>query len=611
MTLSPGEKERLYHFASKEVGTCQDGRFRHEIIVSNVEHRLEVCGLKNLAEYLDLIQTSKEEHDHFLSAVTIHTTSWFREMPHYERLKSELDFSLSKRTSEPFTICSIACSTGQEVYSFALLLEQMRTTRANFEYEIQGIDIDPICIARAQKAIYPVQEINSIPKQYRDNLMVGSGKTNGLFTLTHAIRKRTRFETASLLALPVNLPKFDRVICRNVLIYFSQEDVKKIVQNLSLLLKPDGVLVLGHSEAINAKEHNLESLGNASYGRKNPHPKSVNKSSKERILIVDDCLVTQKILGKQLDTYNCEFAKSAYEATEILRKSSFDLITLDINMPGLNGAAWLQTQRAKGLRTPVVVITGAKDINRSEVLGALENGAQDFIDKTSIGRNTLTRHVKGLLMAFSRSKSPQEKQSRQNYNEIKFFNPNVILIGASTGGTEALVTLLSHMPKECPPIIIVQHISPDFSKLFAQRLAEVSGLQWEEPICGKLLKRGSLYLASGDYHIGIRKSSSGLIITTSDEAPYHHHRPSVDHLFSSAAKTTARFFGILLTGMGDDGAKGLLEMKKNGAITFCQDEQSSVIFGMPKEAIALGAATIVGNLGEIRVAIDKALSLGR
>ena len=118
-------------------------------------------------------------------------------------------------------------------------------------------------------------------------------------------------------------------------------------------------------------------------------------------------------------------------------------------------------------------------------------------------------------------------------------------------------------------------------------------------------------MAAGDYHIGIRQGTSGLTIFTSDAPPENRHRPSVDFLFQSAARTHARLFGILLTGMGDDGAKGLLAMKEHGAITLCQDENSSVVFGMPKEAIALGAATAVANVGEMRVIMDRALSLQR
>jgi chemotaxis response regulator CheB/chemotaxis methyl-accepting protein methylase len=609
--LSEHDKELLFDIAEKTIGTCQRGRFRHEVIVSNVERCIFNCGASSLQDYLQKIKYDTTEYDKFISAITIHTTSWFREMPHYERLQREIEAHLSERRSAPFRICSAACSTGQEVYSFALILEQFRSINPFFEYELIGIDIDPVSIRTAQIGVYPIAEAQSIPQQFRHAIMVGSGKTEGFFTLTKAIRDRCRFFTSSILTIPKFDILFDRVVCRNVLIYFSPDEVKKIIPQLIAMLNPQGELLLGHSEAIDPREYKLVPLGNASYQRKTHFRTNPSGRSSEKILIVEDCLITQKVLAKHLEDFTCEFAKTTAEATEILKRKEIDLITLDLHMPDMNGLSWLQLQRRSGLRTPIIVLTGAKDITSDEVLGALEHGAQDFIDKASIEKQSLAIRIKGFIAAFNGVKKTLLPNRGSGSTDVTLFKPDVILIGASTGGPETLAKLLKHMPAESPPIIVVQHLSPDFAPAFANRIAENCGLTWDEPLSGKNLKRGHVYIASGDYHIGIRQGTNGLTIYTSDAPPENRHRPSVDFLFNSAAKVKARIFAILLTGMGDDGARGLLALKQQGALTFCQDEQSSIVFGMPKEAIALGAATVVGNVGDIRVQIDRALSLRR
>ncbi len=377
------------------------------------------------------------------------------------------------------------------------------------------------------------------------------------------------------------------------------------------MLNAQGELLLGHSEAIDPREYKLVPLGNASYQRKINFKTNATSRASEKILIVEDCLITQKVLAKHLEEFSCEFAKTTAEATEILKRKEIDLITLDLHMPDMNGLSWLQLQRRNGLRTPIIVLTGSKDITSDEVLGALEHGAQDFIDKSSIEKQSLAIRIKGFIAAFNGIKKTLLPNRGAGSPDVTLFKPDVILIGASTGGPETLAKLLRHMPAESPPILIVQHLSPDFAPAFATRIAETCGLTWDEPVSGKSLKRGHIYIASGDYHIGIRQGTNGLTIYTSDAAPENRHRPSVDFLFHSASKVKAKIFAILLTGMGDDGARGLLALKQQGALTFCQDEQSSVVFGMPKEAIALGASTIVGNVGDIRVQIDRALSLRR
>lgn len=184
----------------------------------------------------------------------------------------------------------------------------------------------------------------------------------------------------------------------------------------------------------------------------------------------------------------------------------------------------------------------------------------------------------------------------------------VIVIGASTGGPDALTELLRFMPADSPPVVVVQHIAPALAANFAERLARNSRLKLGEIKSGAVLRSGTIYLALDSHHIGIRKGLSGPILFLDDSPPVGDHRPSVDYLFNSAAKylSGVRIFAILLTGMGRDGAQGLKNLLDHGAFTAVQDQDSCVVYGMPKEAVRLGAAVLVGPVQEIRQWLEYA-----
>lgn len=187
------------------------------------------------------------------------------------------------------------------------------------------------------------------------------------------------------------------------------------------------------------------------------------------------------------------------------------------------------------------------------------------------------------------------------------FTPEVLAFGASTGGTEELARLLSQLPARCPPVLVVQHISPNFSRDFALRLSQVSGLKLGQMQAGEDLREGMIYVPLRDYHIGVRRFGGLLKLVIGDGPAVNRHKPSVDVLFNSLADARVRTFAAILTGMGRDGADGLLRLRTSGAITWAQDERSSAVFGMPKEAIKINAATHVGNPTQIRHHLDNIL----
>lgn len=605
------EREIIYSRAERITGTSQKGRYRKDILLNNVEKRMHEIGIKNVTEYLQFAESDENEQEFLVSALTIHTTSWFRELPHYNTLEKMIRENIDEFLARPLTIYCAASSTGEEVYSFGLMCHLIKDTHPEFEYKILGHDLDPISIQKAQKAIYSAEGVQSIPQKCRKLLLVGSGKTQGFFTIDKEIRKRCEFGVANLREKQNGVVSFDIVVCRNALIYFEPSVMNSIVANLLRLLKPGGVFVVGTSDFVEADKHQLKDLGKSIYVIEGKNAFE-GKNSQPKILVVDDSQTIQNSLTKLLskEGFRAEAVGSAVEATEYLKRDKVSLITLDLHMPGMDGQTWLSQQRTAGLTTPVVIISGADPSEAKAVLNALGSGAQDYFEKESLMNNP-RRVVEGLRAIVETYHSKRDKKPKnvpevfQPKLKVRPKRPNVILIGSSTGGTEALIRFLDKMPSDCPPIVIVQHINLSYSKPFHERLCRVSGLLMQEATNGTVLKPGTIYMAHTDNHIEISEKGEDVRIKTSHMAAINGVRPAVDCLFRSGTFLGNRACAILLTGMGRDGAQGMLELRKKGAVTLAQDEESCVVFGMPKAAIQLGAAMVVGNLGELRVELKS------
>jgi len=250
----------------------------------------------------------------------------------------------------------------------------------------------------------------------------------------------------------------------------------------------------------------------------------------------------------------------------------------------------------------VVILSDSDPKDAEIVFGALENGAQDYIMKSYLNSNKdlFLERIQGLIRSKKGAKAVSGLRSK-NLMDLKRINPEVILIGASTGGPEALCRVLNEVgSKDSVPIVVVQHINHSFARPFAQRLASVAKLEIHEPKNGELLQRGRIYLAYDHYHIGLLRTEQGLTLKISQDEPVHGHRPAVDYLFSSAAKAKARSVAFLLTGMGRDGAQGMVELFQTGLChNVTQNEESCVVYGMPKEALMRGASHQQGSTEEI------------
>jgi two-component system chemotaxis response regulator CheB len=343
-------------------------------------------------------------------------------------------------------------------------------------------------------------------------------------------------------------------------------------------------------------------------------------SGKIRVLILDDSAVMRQLLRGGLEADAAlevvGVAPNPDVARDKIRALRPDVLTLDVEMPGMNGLTFLE-QLMRESPMPVVMVSSFTESGCSTTLRALELGAVDFVTKPAADvRDHLSEWAqlvadKVRAAGVSRPRrslhrplpSPRKPSPRGVTIGDSGTGAAIVAIGASTGGPEAVQELLSTMPPDCPPILIVQHMPPRFTRAFADRLNNLCEPHIKEAEDGDRVQRGQVLIAPGDYHMRLARGGSGNLVRLSQDPPVNRHRPSVDVLFQSCAEVGGRMVGVILTGMGEDGAHGLLAMREVGAHTIAQDEATSVIYGMPRAAADLGAATIVLPLERIAEAL--------
>lgn len=339
---------------------------------------------------------------------------------------------------------------------------------------------------------------------------------------------------------------------------------------------------------------------------------------KIKVLCVDDSAlirsVMTEIINSQSDMTVVGTAADPLVARDLIKVTNPDVLTLDVEMPRMDGLEFLE--KLMRLRPmPVVMVSSLTERGSEIALRALELGAIDFVTKPRLGvRDGLlnyTELIAGKIRtaasarllpsrqaaaARSASDAPQESLLRSPLLSTE----KLIIIGASTGGTEAIREVLQPLPPDSPAVLIAQHMPAGFTRSFAQRLDGLCRINVKEAEHGERVLPGYAYIAPGGFHLSLGRSGANYVAHLDQEPPVNRHRPSIDVLFDSAAKYAGKnAIGIILTGMGKDGAEGLLRMKRAGAHTLAQDEASCVVFGMPREAIALGAVDDVSPLSEV------------
>lgn len=327
----------------------------------------------------------------------------------------------------------------------------------------------------------------------------------------------------------------------------------------------------------------------------------MNKAnSPVRVLVVDDSAVMRQLLTTLLsEDPEIEVVGSApdpHVAREKIKQLNPDVVTLDVEMPRMDGLTFLR--KIMTLRpTPVVMVSTLTQAGAEVTLEALEIGAVDFVAKPSGDISSLQAQFAAELQtkvkAAARTKvgmrhAPPPKVERPARTRTS--NEKIVVVGASTGGVEALKVLLMGLPADCPPVLITQHMPPRFTAAFAERLNRECPMTVSEAKQDDVIEPGHVYIAPGSHHLQLGRRNSRNICILNDGPPVSGHRPSVDVLFRSAAQSAAAIAAaVILTGMGKDGAEGMLELRKAGVQTLGQDEQSSLIYGMPRAAFERGA----------------------
>jgi two-component system chemotaxis response regulator CheB len=337
------------------------------------------------------------------------------------------------------------------------------------------------------------------------------------------------------------------------------------------------------------------------------------------VLIVDDSALIRtlmsEIINAESDMHVVGVAVDPYVAREKIKELNPDVVTLDVELPRMNGLEFLE--RLMRLRpTPVVMVSSLTGAGAATTLRALELGAVDFVLKPNIDVKEgvlelaadLTEKIRAAAVArVRRYVDPHPIKSLSADAVLPLTTPpagraddTIIVIGASTGGTEALKDVLERIPRTAPPILVAQHMPPGFTKSFAERLDRLCQIDVCEATSGQRLLSGNAYIAPGSAHLLVSRRGTVGYTAISEGPPVNRHKPSVDVLFRSAAGTYGKHvIGVILTGMGKDGANGMAEMHAAGAYTVAQDEASCVVFGMPKAAIDAGGVSKVVSLAGI------------
>jgi len=361
--------------------------------------------------------------------------------------------------------------------------------------------------------------------------------------------------------------------------------------------------------------------------------------AKTRVVVVDDSALVRgllaEIINKQSDMECVGAASDPLVAREMIRNLNPDVITLDVEMPKMDGIDFLsKLMRLRPM--PVVMVSTLTERGAETTLRALELGAVDFVAKPKIGvadglrklaeditdkvRTAARAHVRRLPPAAAATASPATPAGGAGAPAAgvrpaaaapslgRLSTEKIIFIGASTGGTEATKEVLMNLPHDSPAVVITQHMPPGFTKSYAARLDSLCRIRVKEAADGDRIMPGHAYIAPGGMHLSVERSGANYVARVQDGEPVNRHKPSVEVLFESAARVVGpNALAVMLTGMGADGAKAMKAMRDAGSYNYCQDEASCVVFGMPREAIAHGAANEVLPLQRIAPALIERL----
>lgn len=341
----------------------------------------------------------------------------------------------------------------------------------------------------------------------------------------------------------------------------------------------------------------------------------MNRERKVKVLVVDDSRLSREIIARGISRDRNILvvgqAADPFEARDRIEELNPDVITLDINMPKMNGIEFLRKLMSQH-PIPTIVISGMKD----KIMESLESGAVDFISKPEVKTKSdlesfleeLAYKIKTASIAKIDREVVNTKDSEIEVARDLNKNIKVIAVGASTGGTEAFFKVLKQLPTDIPGMVVVQHMPSSFTKMYADRLNSQTEFEVIEAKNGDEIKPGRVIIAPGDFHMQVRRENNKYTVRCFSGDKVSGHCPSVDVLFDSVAEQVGKkALGVILTGMGRDGAKGLLNMRQSGAVTIGQDRDSSVVYGMPMVAYNIGAVEKQTSIQRVGKAIVESL----
>jgi two-component system chemotaxis response regulator CheB len=339
-------------------------------------------------------------------------------------------------------------------------------------------------------------------------------------------------------------------------------------------------------------------------------PPAPVKSSKIKVLIVDDSQTIRNLLSQILSKDPAfevvGLAEKPSQVEDLIKKNRPDVITLDIHMPEMDGVTLLKKLHPL-YKIPTVMISSISKEEGPQVLQALESGAVDYIQKPQMSNMTeAAETLRERLKIAAKAKVTTTIRAKKSTQHHSFDFDNVILMGASTGGTEALRVVLEGLPAKIPPILIVQHIPPVFSAAFAQRLNELCPFEVREAQNGDEVKPNLVLIAPGGKQMKVKPTNGKLVVEINDDGPVNRHKPSVDYMFRTASEAgLKKMVAVILTGMGADGAREMKRLRDLGTRTIAQNEATCVVYGMPREAAAKGGVEFVLPLEDIAQKISS------
>jgi two-component system chemotaxis response regulator CheB len=587
-------------------------------LINRIKKRHKVLGLDNSKDYFEYFKERViEEVDYLTSSLTTHTTYFLREPSQMDFLYKTVYPTLMK--NKVVNIWSAACSTGEEVYSIAItILEYLESNNASEndikKIKIIGTDIDPNSIAYAKNGVYTKEQVSNLEASLLDRFFdKGSGELEGYYRVKDELHAMCEFRNINLISDPYPVVAFDIIFARHVLMYFNSQAQKSILKRLLSKLKPGGHLCLSFSESSLGELIDLKMVYTSVFSDSEIKEKKTiqHKPNAKRVIIVDDSPYVVKkissILGQDPRFTVVGKASNPIEAMAIMENTQVDLMTLDINMPVMDGLTYLDQIVRENPKHPFVVIISSVDLSSAEKYVDLSNLPEhEFIEKPhNKNWDSFEENIREVCYSvFNRDVIFQKQKTMTDkkyitYNHKKSHR-DLIIIGSSTGGVDALSYVLPQLPANTPPIIVAQHMPRLFTSSLAKRMNDISKPKVLEASEDLFLEYGCVYICPGGRNTELMAKGDKISFTITD-GKGQMYTPSVNRLFYSSLSFVDRFnlYGIILTGMGDDGALGMKELRIHGGFTLAQDESTSVVYGMPKMAVELGGVDKVSELSDI------------